>query len=181
LHEHSGFTPSQIRLATLYLGRKLPAELIPRILNWAEYTTTCTRTCKRETKIIAGEHVPSPRLVRQAAARWTNGQEDDMSSEERHGGLKDTNGNVWFLASERVGCMETHDPVMERVDEDIVKSAKSEAEGSQARRDAQERRKVYLRQIHVRTLSKDQGWSTSNTESYGGWSGRGGNADSRDV
>lgn len=95
---------------------------------------------------------------------------------EREKGLKDKVGNVWFLASEEVGCVERKDA--ERVEEGLsglnlsgtAREAMPERydghEGEGTERENKDRR-VWVRSVKVRTLSKDQGWSSSNQQSYG--------------
>lgn len=107
-------------------------------------------------------------------APWLNGQEDDLEDDWQGvlsdaDGLKDKVGEVWVLASERVGCCEMHDPVMDRLE---AKRARSKRDNKEKQDEGEEKaeesgRKGWIRKITVRTLSKDQGWSTSNSTSYG--------------
>jgi hypothetical protein len=192
-HSHPGYTPSDIRLASLYLGHMgLPADLVPKVLDLAEYWSECKRECKRETRVIAG--AAPPRLTRGYGGRWLNGQEDELGDGQQ-GGLKDGLGETWYLVSEKVGCVESFDPVLDKLeglsnveevqdgDEGGVKGKekaketssrgenenKVEEEAGEAGQSKESKRKGWLRRIVIKTLSKDQGWSSSNPECYGRW------------
>lgn len=79
-------------------------------------------------------------------------------------GLKDREGNVWFLASEEVGCVGDPEGVAEGMQGLRVGETDDQSEGRDRKG-----KKVWVTSIKVKTLSKDQGWSTSNQQSYGGY------------
>ncbi len=120
----------------------------------------------------------------QGNGKWMNGQEDDLI-EERKKGLKDGQGDTWYLVSEPVGCVEGHDPVLDKIealslersdDGQGVEEVEVGGKGKQVEKGEKQEetrnapsRKLWVREITVKTLSKDQGWSSSNHEHYGGF------------
>jgi hypothetical protein len=196
IHTHEHPTPSDHRLTALYLTHlDLPGELVPRILDEAEHWSVCTREMKRQVRVVAGAQ--PPRRAVHIGARWLNGQEDEDGIREimalgGEGGLKEAEGDCWILCSGEIGCVEQWDPVLDRMEREAEAQEKArketEPEGSTDGKDwrdgptrnvetqdaevgdgrsAKQQRKGWLRQVKVTTDSKDQGWSTSNTEAYG--------------
>lgn len=151
-HSHLNPTLNDIRKTAVLLSTKLPAELVTRILDQAEYWAGCRTLIQKDLVVAAG--TPSPR---HAQVQWKTGQErGDLA------GLQDgPEGEVWYLASEPLGCDETA----------AAGAPADEDEGTRARDGV--RPKCWLRNMVIETLSKDQGWSSAvrtNPTLYGGLS-----------
>lgn len=107
--------------------------------------------------------------------RWRNGQEEEMGEME---GLKDKDGNIWVLVSGPVGCrageeetVEEKKPVRdlvleEQADLDVRVNDAAEETGETTEEEQREEGS-WIREIVIETLSKDQGWSSSNPAAYG--------------
>ena len=177
IHNHppsspTNHTPPDIQIVISSLQHKgLPSELIPPILDLAEYWSSCHRELKRAVAVSAGSR--SPRDVpATSTARWLSGQEDDLAGMmgQEGCGLRDQDGEVWYLVSDPIGCVERYaaaptvvePPTSAQVDGENGEDASGEASG-----EGNDERKGWLRRVKVTTLSKDQGWSTSNTQHYG--------------
>jgi hypothetical protein len=113
------------------------------------------------------------------------------------GGLRESEGDCWILCSGEIGCVEEWDPVLDRLqreeeegqegvdlqprDAGVSRPGQTQGltdgpgvgleDGADVRGPnagaTKRERKGWLRQVKVTTDSKDQGWSTSNTEAYG--------------
>lgn len=116
-----------------------------------------------------------------AGSAWRNGQEEEMS-EMGMEGLKDGDGNVWVLVSGPVGCREG-----EGEEEDgegigtgkrgemsitskrgVAGSSGDDADGEIGGYSGDDKQEgSWLREIVIETLSKDQGWSSTDPAAYG--------------
>lgn len=128
-HSHLNPTLDDVRKTAELLSARLPAELVLRVLDEARYWAGCRTLIQKDLMVVAGH--TSPRNLPQPRT-WRNGQETQVGLPE------DEDGNVWYLASEPVGCDET-------------RLSGSRAGGGGC----------WVRGLVIETLSKDQGWSSA--------------------
>ena len=141
---------------------RLPPELVPSILDRAEYWFVSRVTLKREVTVVAGSR--TPRQMVGAVVRWRNGQEDDLIEEIglEDSGLKDQEGKLWYLVTEPIGSIQAH-----AADEEAGEGVGLDEKEKEQDEEKREKPKAWLKKIVVDTLSKDQGWSSSNRQHYG--------------
>ena len=167
-HGHFLYNPAQIRLTTVYLSRRLPVDLIPRILDHAEYWSGCMRECKRDVRVMANA-IPPRQQNRGGGGRWLSGQEDEIDDDEKEG-LKDESGKCWYLVSEKIGCVERYDLSVDSLDRhDPSQSGQQPLveDTLESRVTTQEKRSVWIREVVIKMNSKDQGWSSDGHHNYG--------------
>ena len=99
-----------------------------------------------------------------AVVRWRNGQEDDLIEEIglEDSGLKDQEGKLWYLVTEPIGSIQAH-----ATDEEAGEGVGLDEKEKEQAEEKREKPKAWLKKIVVDTLSKDQGWSSSNRQHYG--------------
>jgi hypothetical protein len=153
-HHHYLHSPTQIAETAHILSQDLgiPAELIPKILDFAEMRSGCITEIKKELGVGTGPG-PGGRPPREVG--WRNGQEEEVGwvdGEDHVGGLREGEGKVWYLCSSPIGCVE--DEYREKEEGDDL------LEGDEVKK------RVWLREIRVETYSRDQGWS-DNKKAYG--------------
>lgn len=159
-HSHLSPTLDNTRTISELLTKKLPPELVVRVLDEAKLWAGCRTLIQKDLTVVAG--APTPRAPPMG---WKSGQERHLGLED----LKDErDGEVWYLASEPIGCDEsspsTAGPNRSR---GILSSEKQEAEENKTMYSGDEdiedegeaRSKCWLRGMVIETLSKDQGWS----------------------
>lgn len=105
---------------------------------------------------------------------WKNGQEGELGEME---GLKDTDGNIWVLVSGPIGCREGEEEPAEEVSVVAPPSlekgkAVEVAKGDESAADEEDHEEEHeegswLREVVIETLSKDQGWSSTDPAAYG--------------
>ncbi|KAK4684939.1 hypothetical protein P7C73_g5220, partial [Tremellales sp. Uapishka_1] len=142
-HHHLTPSPRDIQQVTAILSKRLPPELVPRILEFAEYFSGCRRFNPRKFNVTAGGVLPRGKR----GVLFSTGQETELQVEMamEGSGLKDELGNYWYLVSEPVGCGD-HDGEEE---------------------EESDRPPSWLRGIVLETKSKDQGWTSANPQFYG--------------
>lgn len=180
-HSHLPPNPNDIKqISSLLIQKGLPAELIPKILDYASYWPACRCMSTRSLTLTANRR--SPRLHYDNP--WTGGQEEELEREmcAMGSGLRDRNGEVWYLVTRPLGCGYGDDEGEEEKGKE-----KGKGKGNEVETDDEERVKEvdanaalegsvedgrivggWLRKVVVETLSQDQGWSTgSPAEAYG--------------
>jgi hypothetical protein len=112
---------------------------------------------------------------------WTSGQEDELRSELQveDGGLKDHDGEVWYLCSAPLGCVARDVELPEDVEgytdgssrkekgEERIEEEERAGQGG-GEDNAETSSGWWAREIVVETLSRDQGWSSGDPRCYGG-------------
>ncbi|OCF58604.1 hypothetical protein L486_03092 [Kwoniella mangroviensis CBS 10435] len=158
-HDHLHPTALEVRLVSKYLVHLgIPSELIPRVLDQAEYWSGCRR--QRTKHIYVDSMLPQYRSANNP--QYTvDGPDHEQVVElfqaalvHDGGGLKNRNGNVWYLVSSPIGC--TRRP------------NSGSGPGVIAQHEtAMDLDRVWIRKCVIETLSKDQGWSSNNPAHYG--------------
>ncbi|WWC68133.1 uncharacterized protein I206_102056 [Kwoniella pini CBS 10737] len=163
-HHHLHPSSIEIICVTKYLNHLgLPIELVPRVLDFAEYWTSCRRMNNKQILVDSIRHrghLPG------GEGPWSAGQTDEITTSSRvnrDGGLKCTRGNVWYLISSPIGCIS---PLKSNQEITPIKSNECN-ESNSIRKPQESYDNVWIRRCIIETLSKDQGWSTSSTEHYG--------------
>lgn len=176
-HSHLSPTLDDIRRTADIVSAKLPPELVVRVLDEAGYWAGCRSLIQKELTVMARS--PSPRIF-PPPRKWSNGQEGEVSI------VDGREGEVWYLASEVIGCDEARSVNLRHTQISSKPSARQVAPSEMARdnvyedKDKNERLlsagdrngeddeklKCWLRGIVIETLSKDQGWS-DNRQAYG--------------
>ncbi|GFZ47924.1 hypothetical protein JCM24511_05671 [Saitozyma sp. JCM 24511] len=179
-HDHLPPSYAAVEVVTTLLQAKgLPPELIPRILDHARYWPACRRLNRRALTVAAGAPVPR-QTTGGAWHMWTSGQEDELRAELQleDGGLKDRDGEVWYLCSAPLGCVE-HDVERPEDVEGYADGSSREEKGKErieeeekggpagGEDDAETASGWWAREIVVETLSRDQGWSSGDPRCYG--------------
>jgi len=157
-----------VREVADFLGRKIPPELVCRVMEEARYWAGCRNLLQKDLDVKAGQG--SPRTL-PPGIDWRNGQEDSISVGT---GLKEGDGEIWYLLSEEIGSednqragsssaivtnSDTWTASPNSVTEEMAGSG-----GETQRHDAGvEKPGCWAREIIIETLSKDQGWSTAVT------------------
>jgi hypothetical protein len=160
-HDHLPPSLSDITEVADILARLLPPELVPRILDEAEYWTACRRMTKKHVTVTA--RAPSPREM---LLQWRNGQEEELreAREVAGSGLKDGLGEVWYLVSPPIGCTQRPESPLVQQPQPESRNLSTEAgEGDVGGVEQEGPTKVWLRRVVLETLSKDQGWSTNDS------------------
>lgn len=170
-HSHLSPTLDDIRKTSDLLARKLPPELVVRVLDEARCWAGCRTLIQKDLTVIAG--APTPRGPPMG---WESGQERHPGLESLKDGM---DGEVWYLASEPIGCDESAPSTAgPNRNKRMSSSEKREASEKQTlnsddedmEQDDEETSKCWLRGMVIETLSKDQGWSsavTANPKLYG--------------
>lgn len=161
-HEHSPPTTSDIaEITSILTSLRLPPELVPKILDEAEFWTPCRRLSRKHVTVI--DHATGPRDL---PGSWKCGQEEELVEEREveGSGLKDRKGEVWLLVSPKIGCTlqersSTSPEGPSRETQVPVDGIGDSGQGSEG--------KGWSRMVVVETLSKDQGWSSRNPGHYG--------------
>ena len=172
-HSHLSPTLENIREVSDALSTKLPPELVVRVLEEAKYWAGCRTLITKDLVVVAG--TPTPRGPPRG---WRSGQESHEGLERLKDGI---DGEVWYLASEPVGCDESS--LNSRADGGINLRSPGKGDRRDNEKIAYEERdedheegsddqdgKCWLRGLVVETLSKDQGWSSAvsaNPKLYG--------------
>ena len=177
-HEHYFPSPGDVRLTAAYLARTgLPAEVVHRILDHAEYWSACRRMCAREVTVTAGSH--SPRMRSMVSSAFSNDQEHDLVADagDRNVNawdvLREGDGEVWVLASEPVGCTaipQRHPPsapFSTTTPGSMLAAAAGMGKDATGPLKPKPLAKRWLRRVVIETLSRDQGWSTNGSQYYG--------------
>ncbi|KAK8847574.1 hypothetical protein IAR55_005433 [Kwoniella newhampshirensis] len=152
-HDHLHPTVLEIRLVTRYLVHLgLPPELVPRILDEAGSWAGCRRQSVKQLAVRAMD----PRGHVRNGVVWKTGQEDEVGEEAIgwNGGLKGGPGEIWYLVSSPIGCW--HSPGEATGSNQLATFVVNDVD----------RQTVWVREVVIETLSKDQGWS-SFREHYG--------------
>ncbi|WWC59661.1 uncharacterized protein I303_102223 [Kwoniella dejecticola CBS 10117] len=181
-HDHLHPSALEVRLVSKYLIHlDLPAELVPRVLDHAEYWTSCRRMNNKHVLVNSLSHrghLPG------GEGPWSAGQADEVPHRARvesDGGLRCTRGNVWYLVSSPIGCTSPPRPGPEPEPEPrlghqvrtqpearpATTSTHASKSGAQSQGDQRDWDEVWIRRCVVETLSRDQMWSTSSAEHYG--------------
>ena len=117
-HFESGEIPSPAYIeetSQILIDKGIPPELIPRILEEAQYWSVCYRKCVRPMVVKAQKL--GTRLTENVGTSGTSpkvcslcGQEHSLKDEiEMEGsGLKDKDGECWYLVTEPIGCADRH-------------------------------------------------------------------------
>jgi hypothetical protein len=160
-------TLGDVREVADLLGRKIPPELVCRVMEEARYWAGCRNLLQKDLDVKAGQG--SPRTL-PPGIDWRNGQEDSISVGI---GLKEGDGEIWYLLSEEIGsediqragssaAISNSDP--QTVPFDLVTGEKSDHGGETRTHDEEVMEPgCWAREIIIETLSKDQGWSTAVT------------------
>jgi hypothetical protein len=126
----------------------------------------CRRLNKRPLTVAAGAPVPRQNTGGEWT-RWLSGQEEELRREldVEGSGLKDRDGEVWYLCSAPLGCVErlpsSHSgeaaAISSQVEnkEAVVQGATPLPQG------------WWARKVIIETMSRDQGWSSNNPKYYG--------------
>lgn len=159
-HVHLDRTREDISRVTISLQRnkRLPPEIIVRILDEAEYWHACRIIQKKPLTVTSGQ-MPRSQF---GVEIWNSGQEEELPAAEM-AGLVDEPGKVWYLVSKPIGCglslsprsVETSSPQgrAQWTEEDKWKHEEEAVDQSKPGTGA------WLREIVVETMSVDQGWS----------------------
>ncbi|WWC86722.1 uncharacterized protein L201_001600 [Kwoniella dendrophila CBS 6074] len=192
IHEHSLPTYDDCKLVESYLRfRGLPNELIPRILDYAEYWSSCKRKNSKRILVRSNDNtaylpdsLPPPRSEDGLEALFCSGQSNEIPLSSRMnpnegkrggGGLYCENGKIWYLLSSPIGC--TSNPQTDLYSS--MRPSQSRSNSNMSTRTRSNSRlttesdlnenydQVWVRKCIIETLSKDQGWSSGNPAHYG--------------
>jgi len=175
IHSHSTPSITDVERTISILSRKLPPELVSRVVDESRYWAGCRNLLKKEIEVVSAE--PGMRRLPRVSG-WTTGQE-----EVAQGGLEDKIGGIWYLVSEEVGCEKSQgianatgrasdDSTSEKPVASVSADTKRAAdlEEKEDEEEDEEEEGCWIREIVIETLSKDQGWSsalTANPALYG--------------
>jgi hypothetical protein len=189
-HVHFLHPPLEVAEISQILASDLgiPLELIPRILDYAEVRSGCIRVLEKVLVVNAPNGMGMSAVKGPRERGWRCGQEegigwvpevgDDegdagglrageeperMTNLERGGsqGPKDSEGNYWYMCSEPIGCVERSAIIDQPAMGD-------DDDGVSPRGDVPDFNVCsWLREIHVETVSRDQGWSSGGAQHYG--------------
>nr|XP_019046961.1 hypothetical protein I302_03567 [Kwoniella bestiolae CBS 10118]OCF25891.1 hypothetical protein I302_03567 [Kwoniella bestiolae CBS 10118] len=174
-HDHLHPTALEVRLVSRYLIHLgIPSELIPKVLDEAEYWSGCRRQRTKHVVVNSLDsrlHITNGTHLVQPEDLLDSDQVDELPRSammSRWGGLRNMNGECWYLASSPVGC--TRRP-RARGNEQRSHGHVVEGEGGSEEvvdiGNSGEPDKVWIRKCVIETLSKDQGWSSNNPTHYG--------------
>jgi hypothetical protein len=164
IHSHSTPTIVDINRTVSILSKRLPPELVLRILDESRYWAGCRNLLKKEIEVVSAQ--PGMRRLPRVSG-WRTGQENGVE-------LKDEMGEIWYLLSEEVGCESSQkegQTVTASSGEGSGVSTLGVNKGNREKEEEEEEEEgCWVREIVIETLSKDQGWSsavTANPALYG--------------
>lgn len=106
-HTHFRQPENELAEIAIILQRKgLPGELAMRVMDMAECYTACRIVLKRSLTVLTGSGPIRRTAGLSTVMDFTNDMEgqEDIRQAMLSGGLEDKDGEVWYLASGRIGC-----------------------------------------------------------------------------